>query len=157
MHNSVIPFINFVVYLTIGVFLVVYANKTPNAIVSATDSDPSHIACLSLSDLSCLDCINSATPEENTVLKCSSACFGVSAACKQCKRNPMPGKDCASVCRNNSPSPSGRGSNLRQASKKNNQNVQNLKMTAQISGGVLLFMSLLSLIHMLVNLNRSHS
>lgn len=133
MHNSVIPFINFIVYLTVGVFLVVYANKTPNAIVSATDSDPSHIACLSLSDLSCLDCLNSAGPQENIVLKCSS------------------------VCRNNSPSPSGRGSNLRQASKKNNQNVQNLKMTAQISGGVLLFMSLLSLIHMLVNLNRSHS
>lgn len=134
MHNSVIPFINFVVYLTIGVFLVVYANKTPNAIVSATDSDPSHIACLPLSDLSCLDCLNST--------------------------GSLPGvlKQCASVCRhNNSPSPSGKGPNLRQASKKNNQNVQNLKMTAQISGGVLLFMSFLSLIHMLVNLNRSHS
>lgn len=133
MHNSVIPFINFVVYLTIGVFLVVYANKTPNAIVSATDSDPSHIACLSLSDLSCLECV------------------------KDRVNNPMSGKDCASVCRNNSPSPSGKGPNLLQASKKNNQNVQNLKMTAQISGGVLLFMSFLSLIHMLVNLNRSHS
>ena len=133
MHNSVIPFINFIVYLTVGVFLVVYANKTPNAIVSATDSDPSHIACLSLSDLSCLECV------------------------KDRLNNPMPGKDCASVCRNNSPSPSGGRQNIRQASKKNNQNVQNLKMTAQISGGVLLFMSLLSLIHMLVNLNRSHS
>lgn len=135
MHNSVIPFINFIVYLTVGVFLVVYANKTPNAIVSATDSDPSHIACLSLSDLSCLDCLNSAGPSPGVL------------------------KQCASVCRrNNSPSPSGRrGQNLRQASKKNNQNVQNLKMTAQISGGVLLFMSFLSLIHMLVNLNRSHS
>lgn len=53
--RPIIPFLNFMIYTILGVILVIYANRSPDTMVSHSDmSDSNKVACVSGDDLSSL-------------------------------------------------------------------------------------------------------